>query len=122
VQQIDDDSLRSQLMAVVTTVLSERDSANAAQIALSTIAPGKMQNDAVIGSCNAGLRHDPASAAAWVTAFPEGELRTAAVEKRREALAIANRGCSLAEQPRAGSQPGQWLARVRRADCPGTSA
>jgi len=80
VQQIDDDSLRSQLMAVVTTVLSERDSANAAQFALSTIAPGKMQNDAVVGIVQRWTQHDPASAAAWVTAFPEGELRTAAVE------------------------------------------
>jgi hypothetical protein len=80
VKQIEDDSLRSQLVAVVATVLSQSDAASAAEIALSALSPGRMQDDAVVGIVQRWTQRDAASAAAWVAAFPEGALRTAAVE------------------------------------------
>jgi len=80
VQQIDDPSTRSQLLAVAATALGEQDSAAAAQLALTSIEPGRAQNDAVVAIVQRWAQHDAASAAAWVAQFPVGELRDAAIE------------------------------------------
>jgi len=80
VQQVEDPSLRSRLMAVVATTLAESDAPTAAQLALTSMEPGKLQNDAVVGIVQRWAQRDPASAASWVAQFPAGDLRDAAID------------------------------------------
>ncbi len=69
---------RDQLMARVAYVGSQSDPAAAAQIVSTEMAPGPKQNEAAISVLHQWAQRDSAAAAAWVDAFPPGDLRTRA--------------------------------------------
>lgn len=72
--QIEDAALRERVLVNVATVWGERDPASAAQLAVMQIAPGRAQDDAVIGIVQRWAQNDPEAASEWVTSFPEGLL------------------------------------------------
>ena len=78
--QIADATLRERVTSVIATVWSSNDPVAAAQFAVLLLAPGKPQNDAVIGIVQRWVQKDPKAAEKWVTAFPKGVLRETAVE------------------------------------------
>ena len=78
--EIADEALRERLLSHVATVWSERDPLAAASWALADIAPGRAQDDAVIGIVQRWVQIDPTAATDWVATFPEGALRETAYE------------------------------------------
>jgi len=49
-------------------------------MAITSLPGGKTQEDVLVGIVQRWTQKDPATAAAWVARFPEGALRSAAVE------------------------------------------
>lgn len=78
--QIKDAALRERVMANVATAWSSSDPVAAAQFAVLLLAPGKTQDDAVIGIVQRWVQKDPEAAAKWVAAFPKGALGETAAE------------------------------------------
>jgi hypothetical protein len=78
--QIKDIALRERVMATVATAWSSSDPVAAAQFAVLLLAPGKPQDDAVVGIVQRWVQKDPEAAAKWVAAFPKGVLRETATE------------------------------------------
>lgn len=74
-----DGALRERILATVATVWADRDPAQAANLALDSLAPGRPRDDAVIGIVQRWLQRDPAAVTAWVSRFPDGPLRLTAI-------------------------------------------
>jgi hypothetical protein len=79
--QIGDQSFRERVLAGIATTWGETDPILAAGLALSSLSPGRQQNDAVMGIVQRWVQKEPAAAAGWVAKFPEGELRQSAAEE-----------------------------------------
>ena len=77
------------------------DPAAAATLAIKSVAPGKPQDDAVVGIVQRWVQQQPNDAAAWVTAFPEGPLRDTAMENVVKIWADQDL-----------QQPGEWLTSL----------
>ena len=99
--QITEEGLRDRVLGAVATEWGERDPAAAATLAIKSMAPGKPQDDAVVGIVQRWVQKEPAEAAAWVTAFPEGPLQDAAMKNLLHLWADQN-----------WQQPGAWLATL----------
>lgn len=78
--EMPDEALRERLLSQIATVWSDKDPVAAAALTVSGIAPGRAQDDAVIGIVQRWVQIDPETATAWVESFPEGALHETAVE------------------------------------------
>jgi hypothetical protein len=79
-KQINDAALRQRVLTGVATAWGESDPVSAAKLALQSVAPGRLQDDAVIGIVQRWVQNDPKAAAVWVSQFPKGQLRQTAIE------------------------------------------
>src|ERR1043166_8061018 len=79
-KQITEQGLRDKVLAAVAAQWGEADPGAAATLATKWVAPGKPQDDAVVGIVERWVQKQPTDAAAWVTAFPDGLLRDTAME------------------------------------------
>ncbi|MEO8352204.1 MAG: hypothetical protein ABI680_10780, partial [Chthoniobacteraceae bacterium] len=77
---IDEGPFREHLLTMIATAWGDQNPAAAAALALKTLPPGKPQSDAVVGIVQRWTQQNPESASAWVSAFPEGDLRNAVME------------------------------------------
>jgi len=80
INQVQDPALREQMLEHVTMDLAVQDPFNAATIATTALTPGPGQNNVVLNIVQFWAAAEPDSAAAWVAQFPEGDLRSAAME------------------------------------------
>jgi hypothetical protein len=72
--EIPEEALRDRVLSQVATVWGDSDPVAAATLAISKIAPGRAQEDAVIGIVQRWVQRDPEAVAAWVESFPNGAL------------------------------------------------
>jgi len=77
--QIPDAALRERALAGIATAWGAKDPVAAADLAVTSLAPGRQQDDAVVGIVQRWVQSKPEEAAAWVVGFPAGSLRDAAV-------------------------------------------
>lgn len=96
---ITEDVVRNKVLAAVAAEWGASDPAAAATLAVNSVAPGKPQDDAVVGIVQRWVQIQPDEAAAWVTAFPEGPLRDTAMEEVVKLWADQDL-----------QQPAKWLA------------
>lgn len=80
VRQIEDATLRGRLVASVATIWGGENPTAAADLALTSLPPGRQQDDTVVSIVQGWAQQEPAQAAAWVMEFPDGALRQAALE------------------------------------------
>lgn len=92
------EELRQGALAAVATAWADSDPVSAGTLAVRSLAPGKMQDDAVISVVQRWVQKDPTQAAAWVNGFSEGSLRDTAVEELVKLWAAQDL-----------QQAGQWL-------------
>lgn len=78
--QLDEPALRERLMATIATIWGNSDPVSAGKLAIESIPAGKAQADALVGIVQRWAQADPTAAATWVSKFPQGPLRTAAME------------------------------------------
>lgn len=79
-RQIEDESLRNQVLSSMAVAISEKDPISAATLATTEIPAGRMQSDAVIGIIERWAQQQPEQAATWVETFPKSSLKATAVE------------------------------------------
>lgn len=79
VQQISEDSLRQRLQGEIAVSLADKDEAGAGAMA-ANLAPGLDQDRAVVEIVQRWAQTAPASAGAWIVAFPDTSLRQTALE------------------------------------------
>jgi hypothetical protein len=79
-RELSDPSLREPVLSEVVTVMAERNPISAGQLAVSSLSPGQLQERIVIAIIQRWASRDEAAAKAWAEAFPEGELKTKALE------------------------------------------
>jgi hypothetical protein len=79
-EKIKDNSLREQLLANIAVEWAEQDAVTAGTVAVSQLAPGKLQEDSVVQIVQRWAQSAPDRAAAWVEGFSEGRLRDAAMQ------------------------------------------
>jgi hypothetical protein len=72
---------RNRLLSRVALIRAQSHPAEAAKLAAEQIAPGDIQDEAIIGVLHQWARQDPISALAWVRLFPSGELRARALQE-----------------------------------------
>jgi hypothetical protein len=80
-KQIPDENLRQRVLAETATAWARSDPIGAATLALESLAPGKPQEDAVVGIVQRWAQMEPEKAAAWVLEFPAGALRDTSLEE-----------------------------------------
>jgi hypothetical protein len=80
VRQIEDDSLKEKVIAMMSPFLFEKDPEAALELALHEMSPSRKQDGAIYGIFERIATSDPARATAWVQKFPEGNLRDQATE------------------------------------------
>jgi hypothetical protein len=78
-REIPDQSLRERVLSVIATAWGDRDPVAAAGLALASLSPGRLQDEAVIGIVQRWVQNGPEAASAWVDQFPAGELRESAL-------------------------------------------
>ena len=78
-KQIADPPLRERVLAAIAIAWSESDPVAAANLAVHSLAPGGPQDDAIIGIVRWWAQTDPEAVTAWVSQFPEAQLREKAV-------------------------------------------
>src|SRR5436190_3787310 len=78
--QIEDRELRQHVLGSIATSWGETDPAAAAGFALETLAPNRTLDDALVAIVQRWAQKDPAEATKWVSTFPQGPLREAALE------------------------------------------
>lgn len=78
--EIGDESLRERMLSSVATVLGETAPTAAARLALESMLPGRLQDDALIGIVQRWVQKEPETVAEWVAQFPDGPLRCTAME------------------------------------------
>jgi hypothetical protein len=76
---ISDQALRERVLSLVAAAWGESDPVAASKLAISAIAPGKAQDDAVIGIVQRWVQTDPDATQEWVQSFPKGVLRETAI-------------------------------------------
>jgi len=83
---VSDQTLRSMVLAEVAISRAELDPAGAATLAVTGLPPGETRQRAVIGVLQRWMLVDPAGGKEWIESFPEGSVRSAALEavKRME--------------------------------------
>jgi hypothetical protein len=74
------ESLQQRATGSVAITWAEVDPVSAGKLAVQSLPPGRIQNDAVIGVLQRWAQSDPTAAAAWVSNFPEGELGDTAMD------------------------------------------
>jgi hypothetical protein len=79
--QIQDRTFRERVLVAIATTWGENDPVLASSLAISSLTPGREQNDAVVGIVQRWTQKDPGRAAAWVEKFPESELRNTALNE-----------------------------------------
>ena len=72
---------RDRLLSRVALTHSKANPAEAAKLAVNEIAPGEVQNEAVMTVLHQWALRDPSQAQAWVKLFPEGDLKMRAVKE-----------------------------------------
>ena len=80
-ENISDQHLREDVISKVAVTWGESDPAKAAELAILQLSDGKPKNDAVIGIVQRWVQTKPSDAAAWVSNFPEGDLRETAARE-----------------------------------------
>jgi hypothetical protein len=96
--QVSDEALRNRLLKDIFTEWGDGDPMAAATAAVKSMPAGREQNDTVVGIVQRWAQTEPKTAGAWVSAFPDGELRETA---GRELITI------WADQ--VVEEAGQWL-------------
>lgn len=79
--QIPDEALRARVLSEIATSWGASDPVAAVEMALKELKAGKPQEDAIVSIVQQWTQTKPEDAAAWVTQFPEGELRHTALEE-----------------------------------------
>jgi hypothetical protein len=79
-RELSDPSLREQVLSEVVTIMAERNPVSAGQLAVDSLSPGQLQERTVIAILQRWASWDEAAAKAWAKEFPEGELKTKALE------------------------------------------
>lgn len=79
-RQIADANLRGKLLRDVAVGWAERNPVAAGTLAVSDIASGRQQDDAIVSIVQRWAQQQPEAAADWVEQFPEGELKRTATE------------------------------------------
>jgi len=79
-RQLPDETLRERVLSNIATAWGEADPVVASQFAVLGLAPGRTQDDAVIGIVQRWVQKNPEAAAKWVSGFPEGALAETASE------------------------------------------
>lgn len=79
-QEIEDESVRADCLALVATVWASQDPGQAALLTASSIPAGGTQERAVVAVVQRWAQQDPEAAANWVAAFPQGTLQDIALE------------------------------------------
>jgi hypothetical protein len=79
-RELSDPSLREQVLSQVVTAMAERNPVSAGQLAVDSLSPGQLQERTVIAILQRWASRDEAAAKAWAKEFPEGELKTKALE------------------------------------------
>jgi len=87
---IPDETLRATLIGRIASVMAQADPATAADLVVSELEPGPAGNQAAIQVINQWAQRDPASAAEWVSRFPDGELYLNAVKQIAAAWAVTD--------------------------------
>lgn len=73
--------LHDQLIARAAFILAKSDPHRAARQVAKEIPPGPMQDEAVISVLHQWMMKDPQAAASWAADFPEGDLRSRALNE-----------------------------------------
>ena len=76
---IEDRALREKVLSKAVTVWGATSPAMAATIAAEAMAPGRSQDNAVMGIIERWVQTEPENVVAWVEDFPEGNLKRTAV-------------------------------------------
>jgi hypothetical protein len=79
-RQIPGESLRATTLAGIATAWGEQDPATAAALVVKELPAGRLQADTIVAIVQRWSQQSPADAEAWVSQFPEGDLRDAARE------------------------------------------
>jgi hypothetical protein len=79
-EQIPDSPLRSQVLASEAVSWSKQNPVQAADLALTELPAGRLQDDTVISIIQRWSQSQPEAAASWVEQFPNSPLREAAVQ------------------------------------------
>jgi hypothetical protein len=72
---------RDRLLSRVALTHSKANPAEAAKLVVDEMAPGEVQNEAVMTVLHQWALRDPSQAQAWVKLFPEGDLKIRAVKE-----------------------------------------
>lgn len=78
--QISKSELRDQTLGGIATVWSASDPVSAASFALKKLPRGRLLDDTIVSIVERWAQQQPEAAATWVDQFPQGSLRTAAME------------------------------------------
>lgn len=90
--EIEDLALRQQMVAQVVTALAEEEPRAAAEWTARALPPGTVQARAAVAVAQRWSKTEPESARAWITAFPDDQLR-------RDAWAAVEQAIVPSEQP-----------------------
>jgi hypothetical protein len=71
--------MRERVVSAIAAAWGDSDPVAAAGLALASLSPGRLQDEAVIGIVQRWVQDRPEAATAWVDRFPEGELRESAL-------------------------------------------
>ena len=77
--QIQDRPLRERVLSTIAAAWGDTDPAAAARLAVDSLHPGRLQDEAVIGIVARWVQTGPEGATAWVAQFPAGQLRESAL-------------------------------------------
>ncbi len=78
--QIADSTLRESVLAGVAMAWGDKDPVAAATLAVTELAPGRVQADAVVSIVQRWAQANPQAAARWVSTFAESTMRDAALD------------------------------------------
>ena len=100
-EHIPDDPLRQSAIATIATTWADAAPVAAANLALKSLSPGKMRDDALVAIVQRWVQTDAGAAASWVAQFPEGALREGAMENLVKLWARQD-----------VAQPAEWLEQL----------
>jgi hypothetical protein len=80
-EKIEEKDLRESVLGNVAVSWADTDPAKAAELAVTSLSPGKTQNDAVVGVVQRWAQIRPSEAGRWVSMFRESELRDVAARE-----------------------------------------
>lgn len=78
--RVDDPVLQRQMMAALIPVIANMDGNSGAQLTVAWLKPGAEQERIAVAVAQRWAQESPSAAAEWVSRFPEGRMRMAAVD------------------------------------------